>query len=781
MPSPHKDYDRIIIMQTRTFQNQPASIEGTLSLGDDLTEADEPPDEHQYTPRPTPTKPAPLDTKGSFSKTRPGFHHQESLLTQALHSESDSQSDDDHVELRRGLSTASTRSNVSFASTDMTSDGGFTSPGTRTSSPSPPLPPTLHGLPSLTINKKDSEATLTIRHESHNEKVTSSHTQKKTPGPSNENTVEAGLGRRRCISFACGRKENNVTVVAPPKPQSPPKVQLKAAEPAPRRCTIKFACDAKATALPKKSRIASPPPPSNRLAVPSKGTPRSHRGSDSTVRNESPKSVRKASLTIRHSRKYSENSDIGRREATRFHEFASSEEEVEEWTQELTCHKNRLTVTDTLRIENGLRKLGEEVEEEALEDDEDEDDEELLDEDDEDLDEDEDEEDEEEDDDEDERESVVSYGSVSDGGFQTDDEGGFAVSDDDSDNGSDYEWWAPSRTAVVAPSSQPEHIRPTAGHRSLSDSSTGSDGSAAGSGLFSRASPSRKRKPVNIRPRSPELPDSTDFVCGTLDEDRPLEEAYYSALEQRRAAKHKLTPQDIDPTFPTSDPEMDEEDEEDEPDVAAEDSDQHILMHGQLDHINDDEGRGRRRPGSKRSPIASPKRFRSPPPPAKRGQAHRSPPPRRSHCQSPKGLRSPPPAGRCRSPPPMRRTALAVTCKQQEATIKFTGMAQGPRPTVVASLPRPPTLFHQVVYDDDDEGDSTNDTLKRGPMEIKAGVALKRQRRKEKLYQKHCRKAGKEKERRPAPGKGAERMREVGMGLAAYRGKKATPVHVLSY
>ena len=129
----------------------------------------------------------------------------------------------------------------------------------------------------------------------------------------------------------------------------------------------------------------------------------------------------------------------------------------------------------------------------------------------------------------------------------------------------------------------------------------------------------------------------------------------------------------------------------------------------------------------------------------------------------------------------MRRTALAVTCKEQEATIKFTRMAQGPRPTVVASLPRPPTLFHQVVYDDDDENDSTNDTLKRGPMEIKAGVALKRQRRREKLYQKHCRKAGKEKERRPAPGKGAERMREVGMGLAAYRGKKATPVHVLSY
>lgn len=750
-----------------------------MSLGEELlAEADEPPDEQQRTPRPTPARPAPLDT-AAFSKTRPGScPRQESLLTQALHSESDSQSEDEHhTELRRGLSTASTWSNVSIASTDLTSDGGFTSPGTRTSSPSPPLPPTIHGLPSIFINKKDSE--LTIRHDdASTEKV-----EKKTSQTPAGDAVEAGLGRRRCITFACGKKENTSNV-STAKPKSPPKVEVKPTEPALRRCTIKFACDAKATALLKKPRMASPPPPPNRLTVPSKGMPRSHRGSDSTVRNDSPKSVRKNASNVRHSRKYSENSDIGRCEATRFHEFASSEEEVDEWTQEQTCHKTRLTVTDTLRIENGLRKLGEEVEEEALEDDEE--DEEDLDEDDEDLDdlddELEDDEEEEADDEEDDEEPAGSDGSVSDGGFQTDDEGGFAVSDDESDAGSDYEWWAPGRTAAASSSEQPEHIRPTAGHRSLSDSSNCSVGSVSGAAMFSKTSPAKKRKPVNIRPCSPELPDSTDFVCGTLDEDRPLEEAYYSALEQRRAAKHKMTPQDIDPTFPTSDPEMDEEDEDDEVDQAAEDSDQHMLMHGQLDHIDEVEGRGRRRTGAKRSPAPSPKRLRSPPPPLKRGQAHRSPPPRRLFGQSPKRLRSPPPAIRLRSPPPTRRTSLAVTSRQQEPTIQFAGMDQGPPPMVVASLPRPPTLFHQVsYYDDDEEGDSTNDTLKRGPMDIKAGTALKRQRRKEKLYQKHCRKACKKEERRPAPGKGAERMREVGMGLAAYRGKKATPVHVLSY
>ena len=66
----------------------------------------------------------------------------------------------------------------------------------------------------------------------------------------------------------------------------------------------------------------------------------------------------------------------------------------------------------------------------------------------------------------------------------------------------------------------------------------------------------------------------------------------------------------------------------------------------------------------------------------------------------------------------------------------------------------------------------------RGAIDIVKGLEKKRQRRKEKLYQKHCQKAGKERERKPKPGKGAERMREVGLELAAYKGKKQ---HVLSY
>lgn len=755
MASHQKDIDMIANMQNHTLQqNQTTAIEDSLSLGEDLTaEADEPPDEMQSTPRPYAVKPAVANSSG-FSKTRPTpCTQKQSLLTQALHSESESVSDEEHHEFHRGFSNTSTWSTPSIASTaELTSDGGFTSPGTRASSPSPPMP-FMQSLPPLVMDAK-TETTLEIRHETHVESVVTT-TQKKE---SNENSVEAGLGRKRCITFACGKKENTTTAPSEQKPAEPPT----------RVRAVKFACNVNTT--PKKPRIGSPPPPPRTP----KATPRAHRDSDSTVKNDSPKTVRKVGPMYGHSRKFSASSDICRREATRFHEFASSEEEIEEWTQEQTCHKTRLTVRDTLTIENGLRRLGEEVEEEALEDEENDDveeDDEDLDDDDDDLEDEDEDEDVEDEDDEDDAVSVASYKTVSTAGFQTDDEGGFAVSDDESDAGSDYQWWAPGRSSAVAFGDQPEHIRPSAGHRSLSDSSTESLTSATGSArMFHKAKKSPKhRKAVAIRPHSPELPDSTDFVCGTLDEDRPLEAAYYSALEQRRAAKHKAVPQDIDPTFPTSDPEL--EDDEDDVDVeiqAKEDeSDQHMLMHGQLDQIHEVGGRGRSRAGSKRSPRPSPKRLRSPPP-------------RRAGCHSPKRPRSPAPVSRLRSPAPNRRPCLTATSKAHQAKIHCAKMGNGHIPTLAASLPRPSTVFNDT-HEDDEESESHTDTLKRGPMDIKAGTALKRQRRKEKLYMKHCRKQCKEKERRPAPGRGVERMKEMGLGLAAYRGKKAEPVHVLSY
>ncbi|KAK7566615.1 hypothetical protein IWX91DRAFT_12062 [Phyllosticta citricarpa] len=767
MASHQKNIDTSDNMPNHMFQQvQSTRVEDSLSMGEDLAaDTDEPPDEMQSTPRPTTIKPVPVNSTG-FSKTTPtSCPQKQSLLTQALHSESESVSDEEHHEFHRGFSNTSTWSTPSIASTaELTSDGGFTSPGTRASSPSPPLP-FMQPLPPLNMEITKAETSLRIRHDDHVENVTTTVQRSTT----SEHVVEAGLGRKRCITFACGNKETTTTSATQ---------EHKPAEQGLRVRAVKFACNVDTT--PKKPRCSSPPPPPRQTSATPK-TPRAHRDSDSTVKNDSPKTVRKAAPMYGHSRKFSASSDVCRREATRFHEFASSEEEIEEWTQEQTCHKSRLTVRDTLTIENGLRRLGEEVEEEALEDEEndveDEDDEldeddDLEAEDDDDDDDDDDEEEAEEEDDEDDVASIVSHKTVSTAGFQTDDEGGFAVSDDESDAGSDYQWWAPGRTSAVALGDQPEHIRPSAGHRSLSDSSTESLVSTTGSvRMFhkSRKTP-KPRKAVAIRPHSPELPDSTDFVCGTLDEDRPLEAAYYSALEQRRAAKHKAVPQDIDPTFPTSDPEMEDDDEDDDVEVAVkeDESDQHMLMHGQLDQIHEVGGRGRSRAGSKRSPGPSPKRLRSPPP-------------RRAACLSPKRPRSPAPALRLRSPAPSRRPCLAATSKAHQAKVHCAKMGHGHIQTLAASLPRPSTVFNDAQDDDDEENESHTDILKRGPMDIKAGTALKRQRRKEKLYMKHCRKQCKEKERRPAPGRGVERMKEMGLGLAAYKRKRAEPVHVLSY
>jgi hypothetical protein len=417
-----------------------------------------------------------------------------------------------------------------------------------------------------------------------------------------------------------------------------------------------------------------------------------------------------------------------------------------------------------LKIENDLRQLGEEAEEEALddEDDEDQDDGTV----DVDLDDDDDDLDNQDDNDED-------Y--ISDEGFQTDDEEGFAGSDDDSDAGSDFRWWAPGAGSTAATSVEYlDHIRP-------STSRTGSVSSIESTESHSetrqpprRPGKAKKSRPVNIRVPSPELPDSTDFVCGTLDEDRPLEQAYMSCLERRRAAKHKLTPQDIDPTFPTSDPEMDEEDEDDdeeEADIkksarAIHEGDQYPMMVGQMDQL-DLEARGRSKGHGKRSPALSPKRMRSPPP-AKRA-VHRSPPPRKLFGQSPKRLRSPAPVARLRSPPPTRRgSANIVPTRRTAPSVRFGGLAERPALMTSSSLPRTPVTAHDNEDYHDDE-DTCCELPVRRAIDIKVGLEKKRQRRKEQQYRKLHRKNNKDK--RPPPGKGAERMREMGLGLAAHKSK----------
>lgn len=741
--------------------NTPTNAAPSMSSEDDmLADVDEPPD-LQRTPRPSALK-LHDSFKGAFEKHAPRSQRQTSLLSTALHSTETSPIDDDD-DVPRGMSCISTWSNNSISTAELTSDGGVTSPGTRTSTPSPPLPPvSSHNM--LPISTKPLERTVTVvRYDGENAVPV---LQDPIVPIVSENKVEAGLGRKRCITFACGGKKEAKTEPQAAKTVPEPK---QSEEPPKRPCTIKFACPTKisidAPAKPRVIRAASPaPPPRQRNS--SKASLKAHRGSDSTIRNPSPVSVRRPRTSDR-SRRLSSNSDLARTEAFRFHEFASSEEEVEEWTQESTCHRRPLTIKDTLIIENNLRQLGEEAEEEALDDEEEDD--VLEDDDDDEMDEDDDED--VEDDDAEEEEEAEDSGAAdvsSDEGFQTDNEEGFAVSDDDSDAGSDYNWWTPGRSTAATSIEHLDHIRPSSGRRSISESSVGSVESEH------RFIPEikmkrRKSRPVNIRVPSPELPDSTDFVCGTLDEDRPLEQAYLSVLERRRQARHKTTPQDVDPTFPTSDPELDEEDEDSEPDHLASESD-HLMVHGQMDALNGDL-RGRRKAlSTRRSPAQSPKRLRSPAP-IKR-TVHRSPPPRKLFGHSPKRMRSPAP-GRLKSPPPTRRGSSFVVepTKRTVMSIQFAGLAERPVPTMTSSLPRTPVTQKPPEIDYDDE-DTPNEFPVRRAIDIKVGLERKRQRRKEQLYKK-MQKQKCHKDKRPAPGKGAERMREVGLGLAAHKGKVA--------
>lgn len=405
-------------------------------------------------------------------------------------------------------------------------------------------------------------------------------------------------------------------------------------------------------------------------------------------------------------------------------------------------------------MENAIRQLGNEAEQEALED-EDEEDEDDDDQSDNDSDENDFQDGEDEDEDEVE-DGIVSSDEGSDGN-ETDNEAGFAESDDESDGEGEFSFWTPGRKI------HHQHglatIYRASAHRTASTSSIDS---------LNHMEPKRRTRalPMKLRPGTPELPDSTDFVCGTLDEDRPLEDAYVSCIAAKNAAKHKQTPQDIDPSFPTSDIE-DEEDEVDDIEVANE-SDEHVWIHGKFEE-SDSERHGRRRSTATRrkSPGQSPRRLHSPPPPKQ--TRHRSPPPRKLFGHSPRRMRSPPPPRHVRSPQASPTSSRAIP---------FAVLASRPGLTHTKSLPRTPNAFCRAYNasrliaangNNMDAGD--NDGFTRGAIDIVKGLEQKRQRRKEKFYQKQSNRKNKSHtERKPQPGKGAERMKELGLLMAGKTG-----------
>lgn len=716
-------------MTTNTTTNNPDTL-WVAHGSEELEEADEPPEitlkKQQF-------------TANDFQRTtiRPPTE-KSSLLTKAINGNSD---DDLYTPQAISRSMANTQrrrslvSNISLASTaDLTSDTGFTSPS-RPSTPSPPLP----------------EMSMLRLHDGRAAEPTHVSLLGAAVRLQQGKTEEP---RKRSIQFACGGKP----VVQEQPPRSQPMVKAPSAQEAPRKSCIKFACPARPAStqntpprhiencakkdVTPKAESPSTPKRTSALAfaAPRQVTPRRHSMSR-------PKFLR------------ANSSDLAT-DSSQFHEFASGITREDDWIRrDSNAVATKLTINDTLTKENNIRRLATEAEEEAQEEEdelEDEEDADVDDEDDVDEDEDEDEDDEldveldedEEDDEEDDDDSD---------GYHTDEETGFADSDED-DEDDDMRLWTPGAKSVVHIGSGATLMRRPSLHELQSDSSiTTVDNQRA----------NRRSKRVRYAEEAPDLPDSTDFVCGTLDEDRPLEEAYLSCLAARRNEKLRVIPQDIDPSFPASEPEEENEGEIFNPVHHSSDEDDEFFQ-GKMEDLHHERDRPRRR---RKSEHASPKRFRSPPP-----KRHHSPPPK-VRGRSPKPLFDRQSPRKAKSPAPMRKPITTPLGSPRCGQVNF-NLAGRPGLTHTKSLPRGGAMCHQrkqarhkVKYD--------NDTHIRGAIDIVKGLESKRQRRKEKFHQKYCNRArrGQIPERKPVPGRGTERMRELGLLMA---GKKDQTNYVLS-
>lgn len=718
-----------------------------LPLGeDDLNgEADEPPDD-RLTPLPSFPVFHHEDNIYKKSSAPPKLDRRESLLTRAIRASSNPPEYSPTSPVSRGLSATSSRSTASMASTaELTSDGNSTPP--RSVTPSPPA--SSYTLATLNKGVKLPPSHITF--------APSTTHDLPIVVDAGEAAIEKTLGRKRCIMFACGdvapEKPTEPELAPTPEPVQPPK----------RKCMITFAC-------PYRSDSAKDL--ASEVLKSSEGHKSSTDSSSSASNSKDQTGAQKLDLRKAEVR----TADVS---SPAFHEFGSSDEH-DAWIDQPIDHYRKLTLNDCLKKENAIRQLGKEAEEEAEEEDrQDQDQDHDLDVDEEDI---------------NREDDFAPSDDESDGGNESDDEEGFADSDDESDTGSAYQFWAPSTTTAATST---EHINIThISSRQRSNASSLESSSHVSHHLshqftreLTKSGPRRLKQ--RMRPGTPELPDSTDFVCGTLDEDRPLEAAYIACREQRKRERHIPIPQDIDPSFPTSDPE-DHDDEDDDDDDDALDNNDEVQLSG----IDEETFRGRRKPSTiKVSPLHSPGRFRSPPPQhyrvkqeAARRVSHRSPPPahqiarspapRRLFGHSPSRLRfrSPPPSERLRSPrgsPTNRGIPLGITLNH---------LAQRPGMGRTSSLPHTPNPFfrnYQLRSRDPSilgSGAITPaaelDNMKaemhvRGPVDIVIGLEKKRQKRKEKFWRQHCRKYAKEQaERKPIPGRGAERMKELGLGCA---------------
>ncbi|KAJ2993804.1 hypothetical protein NUW58_g1734 [Xylaria curta] len=694
--------------------------------------------------------------------------HSESLLTKALHQSGEESMIKPHQH-SSSMRRRSLNSNISLASTaDLTSDTGFTSPA-RTNTPSPPLPAI--SLVQLNGDLFDAKRIIVSPSNYGTRNTPTQSVPALTQPCSEKRNTAVELQKKRCISFVCdsrpeAKKPSDQSHVAEPTPVAPVK---------PRKTCIKFACSAKPASRTdplqreEQKHSSSPSEATTKHRAVSPAMSRKHRSPSATrgrhPRSLTPQPASQNPVMVRPSKYLSANASDLNTESSRFHEFASDEPVQEDWIrQNLPSTCARLTINDTLRKENEIRRLGKEAEEEALEEEEDEDDAEAELENEEyvdltnDFDDDEDEEAEDEGSD---SQSDCGSDDIASDGYNTDNEIGFAESEDEEDDG-ELQLWTSGTGLALRLSNDTLICRRS--------SSTGekSDSSSSERANTSKRIRERSRR-IKFRPGTPELPDSTDFVCGTLDEDRVLENAYISCLAVKRREKLHLIPQDIDPSFPTSEP----EDEEIELRRRGHDSDEQLWIHGEpedIHHARDLDGDRRR----KKSGHASPKRYHSPPPRI-RGRS-----PRRLFDRlSPRRPLSPPPPGRVMRSPP---ASLVQGGQCQDA--QFKTLAFRPGLVYTKSLPRASAIFPQHIKNQRRMSKPLEAGVHvRGAIDIVKGLEQKRQRRrekfKEKYLQKHNNKArkGQLPQQRPQPGKGAERMREIGL-LSA--GKLDPDQYVLS-
>ncbi|KAI1116164.1 hypothetical protein F5Y14DRAFT_440131 [Nemania sp. NC0429] len=675
--------------------------------------------------------------------------HTESLLTKALH-----ESSEDNVRAAHSVVPARRRSlnsNISLASTaDLTSDTGLTSPA-RTNTPSPPLP--VFSLAQFSRGLFDAKREMLspggFGH--HGTNISSGLTLTQPRSDKGDNPPEL-LQKKRRISFACNSKPEAIKPSGGPRLAEPIPTN---GEKLPRKTCIKFACPAKPVSQTGKGQLEHQDHHSLRVQPPT-----AHQTSPSTSlkslppaqqqRSSTTDPAAQGSMAARSSKYLTADANDLNAESSRFHEFASDEPLQEDWIrQNLPSTYARLTINDTLRKENEIRRLGKEVEEEALEEEEEEAD--LENDDDLDLNELEDDEDVEDE----ASDSQSGYGSddIASDGYNTDNEIGFAESDDEDDG--DLQFWTPSPGLALRLSTglstglstdMPIQRRPSVERKS--------DYSSSEEANTPKKIRQRSRR-IKFRPGTPELPDSTDFVCGTLDEDRVLEDAYISCMAVKRREKLHLIPQDIDPSFPTSEP----EDEDIDLHRRGHDSDEQLWLHGELEDIHHTKNHDGE-PRKMRSGHTSPKRYHSPPP-----KARVRSPRRLFDVHSPRRLCSPPPPGRAMRSPP-----ASLVHGGQHQNAQFRSLAFRPGLTHTKSLPRAPALFPQhIKHPRRMSKPLESGGHVRGAIDIVKGLEQKRQRRrekfKEKYFQKHNDKArkGQLPQQRPQPGKGAERMREIGL------------------